>query len=490
MANQTSARIKGDDYQFLYCWFHVLSLKKKNSGVVKVRIEDRDAMHVDDVTVYYKTGTPPDFYQVKYHVDHRDEYSIDLLLDSSKGSSLLEKFYKTYRKHLDENPGLAAKLHLVTNWNIATTDEILSKVSNEDMRLPEEIYLSTGSAKQVAQFKRMSESLKINSDELFAFLKTMCFLVGKDCTEDFKRQVAERMELVGLKHDENALAVASQIVRDWVKAKRQDIDLPLLEKVLEEKKLFEPPSGPKAATVYLTTVKKHTFDLPPDYSIDLRKFYAEQGAVKGHELLPAFGYEKDLFPKIIATQKKVNAETGATLIRARGFSRLSPWFAFGHVFSGVSSYTIEVNQNENIWRTNQEASAGFKLVSDNSGGESFGSNTKTVAVGLSVTGNLAADVRNYITTNRAADALLLLKPEGNMGPDALKNGGDVVALAQQFKQQVRDFVKAHTAEKLLIFYYGPMSGACFIGHQLNAICNEIQIMENLGQSYVPAFILK
>lgn len=490
MANQTSARIKGDDYQFLYCWFHVLSLKKKDSGVVKVRIEDRDAMHVDDVTVYYGVGEPPDFYQVKYHVDHRAEYSVDLLLDNSKGSCLLEKFYRTYRKHLDDNPGAAAKLHLVTNWNIATTDEILSKVSNEDMRLPEDIYLCAESSRQGQLFKRMGEALKISNDELFAFLKTMCFLVGKDCTTHFKEQVAERMQLLGLKHDENALAVASQVVRDWVKEKRNDIDLPLLEKILAERDLFLPATGPKAATVYLTSIKKHTFDLPPDYNIDLRKFYAEQGAIKGHELLPPYDYNKDLFPKINAMQKKVNTETGATLIRARGFSRLSPWFAFGHVFSGVSGYTIEVNQNDNIWRTDNQPNPNFKLISDNGGGESFGTSTKTVAVGLSVTGSLATDVRNYITTNGAADALLLLKPEGDTGAAVLKNGSDVVALAQQFKQQVRGFVKAHGAEKLLIFYFGPMSGACFIGHQLNAICNEIQVMENLGQSYLPAFILK
>src|SRR5690349_10382255 len=131
MAMQSSARIKGDDYQFLYTWLHVLDLKKKNTRVSKVRIEDPDAGHVDDVTVFYSDGTPPHYYQVKYHVDQRSAYTLELLLEKGKGKSLLEKFYKTYKEHLNDNPGIAARLHLVSNWSIDPKDKVLSTVENE-----------------------------------------------------------------------------------------------------------------------------------------------------------------------------------------------------------------------------------------------------------------------------------------------------------------------------------------------------------------------
>ncbi|WP_315824600.1 SAVED domain-containing protein [Paraflavitalea speifideaquila] len=188
--------------------------------------------------------------------------------------------------------------------------------------------------------------------------------------------------------------------------------------------------------------------------------------------------------------KKVNDETQATLIRARGFSRLSPWFAFGHAFSQVSGYTIEVNQNDHLWRTDENASPHFKLISENVKGESIGSNTGTVAVGVSVTGSIEADVREYIAKVRGVDALLFLRPENELGVNCLQSGGDVVALCQQFKTLTREFVRDRKATKLLLFYFGPLSGSCFIGHQLNAICKEVQIMEKLsGEGYMESFIL-
>jgi hypothetical protein len=299
------------------------------------------------------------------------------------------------------------------------------------------------------------------------------------------------MESFGLKSDENALIVAVQIVRDWVKNKRVDVDLSVLEAMLRKHNLYASPTGPVSATVYLATVKRHQFDLPPDYNIDLRKYYADQGQIKGHELLSEYSYNKTLSPRIWAVQKQVNEETQATLIRARGFARLSPWFAFGYTFSQVSGYTIEVNQNNKLWRTNESSNPDFKVISENGAGETFGTNTGTVAVGVSVTGEIGSDVREYISKAGGVDALLLLRPECQLGPDALRSSGDVVALTEQFKVQVQAFIKANKAKRLLLFYYGPMSGACFIGHRLNNVCRQVQIMENLpGDGYIESFLIE
>ncbi len=490
MAMQSSARIKGDDYQFLYTWLHILDLKKKNTKVSKVRIEDPNAAHVDDVTVFYNDGTPPHYYQVKYHVDQRSAYTLELLLEKGKGKSLLEKFYKTYKDHLADNPGIAARLHLVSNWVIDPKDKILSTVENENSRLGDSIRTAAPGSDIGKALQIVKDELKIDDKELHDFLFALCFYTGRDCTEEFKVRVKEKMDSMGLKSSENDLAVAVQIVRDWVKKKHVEVDLKVLEEILQERDLYAPPSGPLSATVYLVTVKKHQFGLEPDYIIDLRKYYANQGEIKGHELLDGFDYNKTLLPKIRSVQKKVNDETRATLIRARGFSRLSPWFSFGHTFSQVSGYTIEVNQNDRLWKTDEKANSNFKLISQNDQGETLGSSTGTVAVGISVTGSIEADVREYLAKEGNVDALLLLRPESELGANCFQTGGDVVALCQQFKVMTRDFVRERKAEKLLLFYFGPLSGACFIGHQLNAICKKIQIMEKLaGEGYVESFIL-
>jgi len=38
---------------------------------------------------------------------------------------------------------------------------------------------------------------------------------------------------------------------------------------------------------------------------------------------------------------------------------------------------------------------------------------------------------------------------------------------------MRAFVKQRGATRLLLFYWGVLAGAVFIGHRLNAVCREI-----------------
>lgn len=52
MANQVAARLKGDDYQYLYAWQFVLELKMPRWKVRLVTIEDALAGSVDDVTFH------------------------------------------------------------------------------------------------------------------------------------------------------------------------------------------------------------------------------------------------------------------------------------------------------------------------------------------------------------------------------------------------------------------------------------------------------
>jgi hypothetical protein len=84
----------------------------------------------------------------------------------------------------------------------------------------------------------------------------------------------------------------------------------------------------------------------------------------------------------------------------------------------------------------------------------------------------------------------LVRPERELGRECLRSANDAVALASNFKILVRAFVKKWKARRLMLFYFGPLSGACFIGHQLNAICPEIQIMEDQQPGYAPSFLLR
>ena len=176
-------------------------------------------------------------------------------------------------------------------------------------------------------------------------------------------------------------------------------------------------------------------------------------------------------------------------------SRLSAWFAFGYCFSEVARYTIEVDQLGNLWRTDAVANPDFQVVAASSDhlpdGEILDGEGDTVAVGISVTEPIDEDVRAYLSERKEKVAsLLLIRPTRDLGRECLQRAGDVVALADGVKELTRAFVKRWKARRLLVFYFGPLSGACFLGHRLNAVCQEVQIMEDQQPGYAPSFMLK
>ena len=81
----------------------------------------------------------------------------------------------------------------------------------------------------------------------------------------------------------------------------------------------------------------------------------------------------------------------------------------------------------------------------------------TVAVGISITGALDADVEAYVTDTRSASKILFLHPNRELGRTVFTSAGDVVGFARTAKERMRAFVKEHQATRLVVFYFGPLS---------------------------------
>jgi hypothetical protein len=491
MANQSSARLKGDDYQHLISWLYILSLKRPSHKVGLVKIEDADAGLVDDVTVY-KNTTPKsvDFYQIKYHVDQRKQYSIETLLDTSAGTSLMTKFWQTWKTVAGNFGKENVRLHLYSNWLIDSNCAVLLCINNENGTLSDSFYKSSSRSDLGKKREYWREKLSATEDDFFQFTNSLVFHLGRDFSEELKQRVSDQMELVGLKSDENALLVAAGIVREWIKAKVQEITLEVLDKQIVAHDLRKPENEERACAVHLVTIKDALYDIRPDYIIDWKHYFEKVAGRGDHALLSEYDWNRTLMPELQSTENKISSETSDRLIRARGLARLSAWFAFGFTFSDVAGYKIEVDQQGLRWRTDAKPNSEFQIVSENGDGEQYSSDKKTVAVGLSVTGSLSDSVKQYLEVGNSVDALLLLRPDRNLDKSCLQSAEDAVALANKTKEKIRQFVVKNKAEKLLLFYYGPLSGACFIGHQLNAVCKEIQIMENTSNAYFPSFLLK
>ena len=133
---------------------------------------------------------------------------------------------------------------------------------------------------------------------------------------------------------------------------------------------------------------------------------------------------------------------------------------------------------------------GMACILISSEGEAIDPHGETVAVGISVTGDLEDDVRRHLQHRKErVRAVLFVRPTRQLDRHCLRGAGDAVALADGVKGMIRNFTKRHGAKRMLLYYLGPLSAACFIGHRLNAICREIQVMEWSDPDYVPSFTL-
>lgn len=488
MANQVAARLAGDDYQHLYAWGELLKLLISSCRLRSVTVEDPEARFVDDVTERHESDAadPDVFLQIKYHVDQRDQYSTDQLLETKgKGRSLLRKLYESW---VDlRQAGRPVELRLVSNWTWDPDDSVRRCILGADGALSEAFLAGSIDGDVGRARARWKDHLSIADEEFQAFASTLRFRLGFDCSDELEERVRERMMHLGLRHDQPALLIGIGVVREIIKSRRSALQRADVTAVLNQHGLVLPASEEAGTVVYLSTVKAQRFDVAPDFLLDWTSYFVGDDQKRGHDVLDALAWNARMLPELRSLEQRLNTSSSTRLIRARGLARLSAWFAFGHTFSEVARYTIEVDQYGKHWRTD-DAPSDLAIV-DHAREAVDGAAADAVAVGISITDALEDDVRAHLARTRLASAVLFLRPNRPLGPTCFASGGDVAAFARATKERMRAFVKEQRARRLVLYYFGPLSGACFLGHRLNAIAPEIQIMEHQHPGYVPAFLL-
>jgi hypothetical protein len=488
VANQVAARLQGDDFQHLYAWWNALGLYLPRLHLAEVWIEDERAGSFDDVTLHHTeaSGRASHFVQVKYHVDQRRAYSTEVLLErTGGGSSLLQKFYRTWQKL--RTSGKEPQLTLYSNWSWDSNDKIGECISGENGRLTEQ-FLTASAGSDIGKLRaQWITECGAAEEDFAAFVRTLRFLLGSsNAQEQVTALTIERMEHLGLRHDESALILACGTVRDWIKRGVQKLTRANFDKVIADLGLRAQQHEP-AVTVYLDTIKSRRLDLAPDYHLDWREHFCGPEFERGHTPIDPTIWNRELLPQLQALEVQINQEHAPRIIRARGLSRLSAWFAFGKVFSRVAGYDIEVRQGAALWRSDAVPSTDFTLIATRS--PAAGARAAQLAVGLSITGSLANDMERYLQSIGFAGAVLLLHPARGPSRDVFRDGSDVVAFVQEAKRAIREAIHDTGAGEVLLFYFGPLSGACFLGHDLNALGANVIVYEDQQPGYAPSFRL-
>jgi hypothetical protein len=321
-------------------------------------------------------------------------------------------------------------------------------------------------------------------DDYQAFLAVLRFRTSYDEKTDLLERLEDRLRANGLRRDRDALEAGIEQVRQWVIKKKRRVTRDDVEAAVKDRNLRAGPPEPPSVTLWVHTVRR----LPADdsrYELDWRHAFEGTDRERGHELLDPDDWNGRLLPELEAIADRIETENGARLLRVRGLARLSPWFAVGYTFRETAGWAIETSQYGKLWRTNDPASDDAITVSpvDELAGESA-----LVAVSIGVTGDPTADVRRYLEASGHPAGRLVSIRTPRSGNEAIRDGGDLVRLASVVKGTLQSL--RPKARSVLLFYFGPASGAVFIGHRLNAVADEIQLHELRSGNYLPSFRLR
>jgi hypothetical protein len=476
MAGNAASLVAGFDYQFLYGWWRVLGLLLPAGEVESVTIEDPEGKHFDDVTIRPRTGTghPAEYLQVKFHVEQSRLASSAWLEELD----LVRKAWKTWLALRDEFPLI--ELTLVTTWPW-DPDDI---VRIGDQRLVRDFVAGTMTHLDARRTREAWRNLvgEPEESEFQDFLRALRLRTGFDEKTELIKHVRERMGWLGLRTDDDALRAGSSQVVQWVLDHHGRVTRAELESAIEDLKLRVEPSEPSVA-LYVHTIRKMPVETGASYELDWRDAFEGTDRERGHQLLDPGDWNGRLLPELEATASRIEQETDARLLRVRGLSRLSPWFAVGYTFRQTTGWAVETDQYGVQWRTDSESSVEPCLISV----EDLAGRPDTVVVSVGVTGDPTDHVRHYLAQAGDPAGKLIVVRTPRQGKEAITCAGDLVRLSLDVKGELQKLVPH--AKCVLLFYWGPASGAVFIGHHLNAVAGEIQLHEEQGGEYIPSITL-
>jgi hypothetical protein len=188
-----------------------------------------------------------------------------------------------------------------------------------------------------------------------------------------------------------------------------------------------------------------------------------------------------LRPELISAAKTLKA-TGNDRVMVRGYMRLACWFMCGVELPDIRQHQVACKQKGQLW-SSDVAPAEFKLadtVVDLSQGVDL-------AVGLSVTNRIAADVVSYCKQVSLPVARYVdLSPLGGVGPLSISNAAAAAGWAHATRDRIRAAVRDSGARRVHLFMSVPAGAALLLGHTWNRVGTTV-VYEDLSPGYASTF---
>lgn len=477
--NQVGARTEGDVFQGLFFWRHAADLLRPTSLVERVVLEHDKADGVDDVAVFYHEPginaggwmVSADHFQLKYHVDNRDSYSSDALIDPAfinAKSSLLQRFYSAYTKLAAENSNF--RLHLASNWRWKDDDKLANLLREDDGKLPRKFF-DDGPRGDLGKVReKWRTHLGLDEDAIRAFAKTLRFQLDHFGRRHFKDYVYATLEAVGLKTPsaDRAACPYESLVQQFMMNGPNSFDRSSFRELCEREGLLtngsidhaRPPSIGVRSFVRFAERLESEVDEITCVSDNFEGRHLASGGSWHTSASQVLAFLSDP-----GRRARLRGVPAAIALECHGsFALLAGWELSRN--SGVDLAPIQKPGLE-IWRPSPDAECDASWITQTI---ELAKEHQDIAICLSVTHDVRADVEAFLASEGAAQVgrLVLVSPADGPSPQSIKGPDHAYRLATQLPAILAQMRPSRTA-RAHVFFACPNALMFFIGQQREAL---------------------
>jgi hypothetical protein len=474
----TGARVAGDDFQFLVTATAALRALHDPRGLVRFAMEARDEEPLDDLVIRF-SRPPHEHTQIKFCVDASTPLRCaDLRAAGRSGRSTLQRIYERWStlRERDLNPGLV----LLTARQIDPTDPVLCQRNTQTELLVPQALLATATA-AIEEWGIWEEHLGIDREMLRSFLTSFAIRTGYS-ERAVRELLVARLFAHGLRSDDEAVALVVSGVRNWVKGPRPSFDRAELAAAIDDLSVGAQRS---AIHVSLSVIDKDPKAAAATHAVDVTDIYgSEIPAFERRRPADARAWADRVGPAFEAVRQQV-VDSGERRLFVTGAMRLACWFLAGASFRDATGFTVFCRQPQQEWDSSSETGAPEELDEQLT---AFDRGQSDIAVALSITHPIAAEVEAYVRTEVPSVEWVASLSVRQPGKDAVRDGSHALALALTIQRQIQRLIARTSAQSLHVFLGCPAGLALFVGHRWNRL-RPTTVYEDAGagRGYFPTF---
>lgn len=474
-------RTEGDVYQGLFFWKQAADLLRPSAMVERVVLEYDDADGVDDVVVFYRTPginaagrlVRADYFQLKYHVDNRNRYSADAIIDPTfinAKSSLLQRFFNAFQK-LSKQERTPFRLHLASNWRWRDDDILANLLREDDGALPPKFF-EVGSRGRLGKIReRWRSHLSVDVETFTAFTRTLRFQLDHFGRREFKQYVNVSLQSVGLRIPSANLAACpyESLVQQFMMNGLNSFNETEFRALCMREGLFDDDSWKSTRPFTIGVRSFMRFAERLESEVDqlvcvTANFEHRHLSHNGSWEASAAGVLT--FLEDHELRSRLRKEESVIVLECHGsLAFLSGWELSRN--SGVKIAPLQ-KPNLDVWRPCEIKTEHLLWATPMTIERT--TDVDDVAVCLSVSRDLQRDVESYLSTPSAplVRRLVVMSPEGGPSPLSIKGPDHAYQMAIALPGLLRSACPTRES-RVHVFWACPISLMFFIGQQREAM---------------------